>query len=211
MAANLSVRVDDKAARKLLKGSRATFSRAATTALNRAGASSRVAATNALADAIAEETRPKLQKTKVRKLFRVIKASRRSLAFQISIARLGIGLGRYSPVQTTRGVMVSLPTGSTLVKGAFIAKGKGARHKSVFVRTGRRRGALRSVRRGKNKGKTYKPGLPIRRLSTSAGLGRKSDKVAIPAANKRMAQQWPKEFERAVANIDRRYQKKVGR
>lgn len=93
----------------------------------------------------------------------VSRANRARPYFTIRFDRKWISMMEFDATQGAEGVLARAWGRRKMYKGAFIATMSNGK-RDVFVRTGNRRGEPRRVKTGKNIGKLYRPGLPIKIL-----------------------------------------------
>ena len=124
-----------------------------------------------------------------------------NLTATITFAGFLIPAGRLNATQTADGVIVTTPKGTMLLRGAFIAPYARGRGKGVFRRDrrrGPRRGAPRAVKRGSNKGKRYRPQLPIRKQSVTVATPTEFERYLFDRVDERVTGEWDKELEVAL-------------
>ena len=114
-----------------------------------------------------------------------------------------LALSKFSVRQTKKGVSARLPGRKrTMIEGAFIATMPSG-HRGVYMRAGKRRGARRTVKSGRNTGKRYRPQLPIKEFFvTSVPVEMRKDpimRVIRKAALGRFRTELPRAINRKLA------------
>jgi len=170
---------------------------AASTAINRTLVISRKTSTKLLEMSIKAESA--VTRVGANKLIKLTKSKVRTLTGSLRIKNTRIPAINFKTRSVKgKGIYVTTKAGSTFLKGAFKAKMPGG-HKGIFYRrTSQRRGNIKTVKKGKNAGRTYRANLPITER-TMPGIGFQffSTKV-FKTIDTQARKAWPREFAKAM-------------